>query len=1047
MVIHEPGDWLTESLRALAAQDYASLQILALITGTSENAGSREVLDIIETEIPQAVVRFLGSNPGYAAACNSVLQLVQGDSGFFCFLHDDVALAPDAITCMVDELYRSNAGAVGPKMVHWDNPKMIQSVGIAVDRFGVQLPYADDGELDQEQHDAVQDVFVLPSSCLLVRADLFRTVGGFDADLHSSGIDLDLCWRLHTTGARVVVVPSAVVRHRESMLDRSAEEWFVYSDTDVESTRVRTSVSLSSRAQLPFILIETVLLTIARGVLLLSTGRASRAWAEVRAVLTLPFGTGEIKRRRDAAQEYRSVDGDEIRALQLRGTSHLASYFRRRARRAGLAQSQLPSDVREAAPRGSYVLWTVLILMLVIGSRSLLLHGSVSVGQMVPFSSSVRDLLSSYSSGWWGAGFGQVSSSPTGIALTAVAGVSTLGNMGLANTMMIVALPLVGWLGAWRFASVMGTRGARIASAATYAAVPLGYASIASGRWGTLLVYALAPWMLHLLRMLVGHADINDSRPKESMVFVAPSVWRRWFATLVLLVAITFAFEPGIVIVLPLIAGVIGVTTVAQGLHIRWAGRWFGITSLALVSGIALNLPWAGTYVRSGWWEALSGAPVDAGRNIGLWGLVRFAVGGFSLSLLSVGLYAAVVGALFLVRGARATWSLRGASLVVIGLLIAVLDDSAVLPVHLAEPGLMLVPVALGIAISAGAMGASLALDLNRGRLSWRQPFGALVGIAFAVGLFPAAVNSINGSWNQPSLALPQLLAQLPDAQTAGNYRTLFIGDSRVLPGAPINFGWGISYSVVNGATPAIDEYWETPPTRARDNAVAAMYGIVRGQTARAGRLLAPLSVRYIVVPIVDGGQSTRSNPIAEPPGLVEALSRQLDLRRQFASPDLVVFENTAWVPVKSVLTPAGAESSKLAGATSMIATNISGAVSLPASDRPNATVASDVVAGTLHLAVPYTSRWSVTVDGVAVPARPAFGLTTAFDIAAPGRAVVTYKTTAVHTVLVVLQFVAWCLLIFVAMSRKKFSFRRRQPVVAVVADQPAIVLPDGELP
>jgi GT2 family glycosyltransferase len=1044
MVIHEPGDWLTESLRALAAQDYASLQVLALLTGTSENAGSRDILDIVETELPQAVVRYLGSNPGYAAACNTVLQLVQGDSGFFCFLHDDVALAPDAITCLVDELYRSNAGAVGPKIVHWDNPKMIQSVGIAVDRFGVELPYADDGELDQEQHDAVQDVFVLPGSCLLVRADLFRTVGGFDASIHSSGNDLDLCWRLHTTGARVVVVPSAVARHRESMLDRTAEEWFVYSDTDVESTRVRTSVSLSSRAQLPVILIETVLLTIARGVLLLSTGRASRAWAELRAVLTLPFGVGEIKRRRDAVHEYRLVDGDEVRALQLRGTSHLASYFRRRARRAGLAQSQLPSDVKEAPPRGSYVLWTALVLMLMIGSRSLLLNGSVSVGQMVPFSSSVRDVVSSYASGWWGAGFGQVSALPTGIALTAVAGVAALGNMGLANTLMIVLLPFIGWLGAWRFASVMGTRGARIASAAAYAAVPLGYASIAAGRWGTLLVYAVAPWMLHLLRMLVGHADINDSRPKETMVLVDPFVWRRWFATLVLLVAVAFAFEPGIVIVLPLIAGIIAVTTLAQGLHIRWAGRWMGISSLALLSGIALNLPWAGTYVRNGWWEALSGAPVDSGRDIGLWGLVRFAVGGFTLSLLSVGLYAAVIGALFLVRGARATWTLRGASLVVIGMLLAVLDDSALLPVHVAEPGLMLVPVALGIAISAGAMGASLALDLNRGRLSWRQPLGALVGLAFAVGLFPAAVNSINGSWNQPSLALPQLLAQLPDAQTAGNYRTLFIGDSRVLPGAPVNFGWGISYSVVNGATPAVDEYWETPPTRTRDNAVAAMYGIVRGQTSRAGRLLAPLSVRYIVVPIIDGGQSTRSDPIAEPAGLVEALSRQLDLRRQFASPDLVVFENTAWVPVKSVLTAAGSESSKLAGATSMIATNISGAVSLPASERSDATVAADVASGTLHLAVPFTSRWNVAVDGVDVPARPAFGLTTAYDIAAPGRAVVSFKTTSVQTVLVLIQFVAWCLVIFIALSRRKYSFRRTQPVVAVVSGDPAIVLPDG---
>jgi hypothetical protein len=318
------------------------------------------------------------------------------------------------------------------------------------------------------------------------------------------------------------------------------------------------------------------------------------------------------------------------------------------------------------------------------------------------------------------------------------------------------------------------------------------------------------------------------------------------------------------------------------------------------------------------------------------------------------------------------------------------------------------------------------------------------VGIAFAVGLFPTAVNSINGSWNQPSLALPQLLAQLPDAQTAGNYRTLFIGDSRVLPGAPINFGWGIGYSVVNGATPSVDEYWETPPTRARDNAVAAMYGIVRGQTSRAGRLLAPLSVRYIVVPIIDGGQSTRSNPIAEPAGLVEALSRQLDLRRQFASPDLVVFENTAWVPVRSVLTAAGAESSKLAGATSMIATNIGGATALPSVDRSDAAASADVAAGTVHLAVPFTSRWQLTVNGASIPARPAFGLTTAFDVVTPGPATVSYQSTRLHTLLVLIQFVAWLALIFIATSRRKYSLRRSQAVPAVVVDEPAIVLNDG---
>jgi hypothetical protein len=503
-------------------------------------------------------------------------------------------------------MHRSNAGVVGPKIVHWENSQMIQSVGIAVDRFGVELPFADDGELDQEQHDSVQDVFVVPSSCVMVRADLFRTVGGFNADLSTVGADLDFCWRAHASGSRVVVVPSAVVRHRESMNIRLTDEERDEVSAESERMRLRTVVALTSISQLPITMVQLVAFTLARFILLATTGRIRRAVVEAQAVATLPFALGDIRERRNALSEYRHVDGDEIRALQLRGSSFVTAWSRQRARRAGLAQANASTEVREAAPRGAYVLWTILAAIILVGSRSLLLHGVVAVGQMNPFGASVRELVSSYASGWWGAGFGQVSALPTGMALTAVASVVTLGNVGLLHTLVVVLLPLVGWLGMWRFASVMGTRAARIAAVVTYGAVPLPYASIASGRWGAMLLYALLPWMVHLSRMLVGLADLSDVREGEPLVMVSPTVWRRWFASLTLLVAVAFAFEPSIVLVLPFVGIVLAVSSLAHGLKLRWVARWIVIIGAATLSGVAMNLPWAGTYVRSGWWEALT---------------------------------------------------------------------------------------------------------------------------------------------------------------------------------------------------------------------------------------------------------------------------------------------------------------------------------------------------------------------------------------------------------------------------------------------------------
>ena len=1029
MVVHEKGEWLAESLQGLAGQNYNALQSLVLVTGAEDDPISREILDVVATNLPSAVVRFLGGNPGFGAACNSVLNLVDGNSGLFCFLHDDVALAPDAINCLVEELYRSNAGAVGPKLVYWDDPRMIQSVGIAVDRFGNSLPIADDGELDQEQHDAVQDVFVVSSACIMVRADLFATIKGYNPELPVAGVDLDFCWRLHSTAARVMVVPSAVGRHRESSSQSVNNAGDVDHFLENEIVRVRTVASLTSATQLLATLVQMFVLTLSRFFILMATGRVRRAVDEMRGLLLLPFGVVGIRERRDAISKHRQVSGDEVRALQLPGNAYVANFLRRRAAQAGQVQSRSAGQLREATPRSAYWLWGILATIFLVGSRDLFMNGVVPVGQMAPITASASELVRSYTSGWWGAGFGQVSAVPTGIAILATSAMTTLGNMGLLHTLLVALLPLAGWLGVWRFASVLGTRAARIAATAAYAAVPLPYAAISSGRWSALLMYATLPWMVHLLRMLVGHADLDEELSEELMAVAPTALWRKWFACLVLLVGTVIAFEPSVVLVVPLVAIIFTVVSVVHGTKVKWAARWVVVTAAVIVSGVVLNLPWAGTYIRSGWWEAITGAPVESGRNIGLIGLATFNVGGFVLSSVTVTLYAVVIGAVLLVHGVRSGWVLRGASLVAFGLAVAMLDDSALLPVHLPEPAILLVPVAFGIAICAGAMGAALVVDLRRARFGWRQPISAIVALAFAVGLVPVSVNAINGSWSQPSLALPQLLAQLPDAQSSGEYRTMFIGDTRVLPGASLNFGWGISYSVVNGAAPTLEEIWETPPTRARDNAVAALYGIVRGQTARAGRLLAPLSVRFIVVPIIDGGQSTRGDPIAAPRGLIDSLSRQLDLRRLYASPDLVIFENASWVPVRSMLTASGAASSQLAGATSMIATDISGATPLPTQTRPEGAIEADVKPGTIHLAVPFSTHWKLTMNGNKIEARPAFGLTNAYDVASAGHIRLAFESSRVHSLSVLLQFAAWCVVAFFALVRPRRQSRRNSAV------------------
>ena len=219
-----PRPWFEETLGSLAEQDYPNLNTLFLARRRARSTRPATTSrGCITARLPDAYVRELGANPGFGAAANEVLRLVEGDNGFFCFCHDDVALEPDTIRALVEELYRSNAGIVGPKLVSWDDAGLLQHVGLGLDRFGEVDPIIEPGEYDQEQHDAVSDVFVLPSACLLVRADLFRALGGFDPAISFHGDDVDLCWRAHLSGARVVVAPQARVRHREELTVRRPE--------------------------------------------------------------------------------------------------------------------------------------------------------------------------------------------------------------------------------------------------------------------------------------------------------------------------------------------------------------------------------------------------------------------------------------------------------------------------------------------------------------------------------------------------------------------------------------------------------------------------------------------------------------------------------------------------------------------------------------------------------------------------------------------------------------------------------------------------------
>ena len=197
-----PASGSSAALASLAAQDYPALSVLVL-----DNARRRRpdrpdrgrAADRVRAPAPREPS---ASRPRPTRRCSTV----EGAT-FLLFCHDDVVLDPDAVRVMVEEAYRSNAGIVGPKLVDYDHPEVLLEVGMTVDHYGVPFSAIEPGEIDQEQHDGVRDVFFVSHAAMLVRADLFRELGGFDVDTAPGSDDIDLCWRARLAGARVLVAP------------------------------------------------------------------------------------------------------------------------------------------------------------------------------------------------------------------------------------------------------------------------------------------------------------------------------------------------------------------------------------------------------------------------------------------------------------------------------------------------------------------------------------------------------------------------------------------------------------------------------------------------------------------------------------------------------------------------------------------------------------------------------------------------------------------------------------------------------------------------
>ncbi len=739
-VVHgrDPGH-LPAVLAALAAQTRRPDVVVGVDAGDGAEAG--ELVGAVLRAHADDVLRL---DPGATVADAVTAALVhrgvadlrpgEGTSGdephdgtdWVWVLDDRDAPSMRALERLLDRVQRSdNVRVVGTKHRGGPDGSVLLDAGFTTTRAGRRLSRVDAGEVDQGQRDATSDVLAVGLTGMLVRADVWQSLGGPDAALLApgrTGAEVDLCRRARLAGHRVEVVPGAVLVRPDDPDD--PDDPGGTQDTGTATDRRSTAHLRLTGARLvalPFVALQLLLGALGRVLLGLAAKepRAGlRAAGQVLAALLRPDLVGRARR---SARRTRVVPPAQLQPLlaDRRETWrwHRDRWQRTRpggsaggaptARRA-LVDTLAQPDDRVAPPSAVGRAVVPLVLAGVLAAASALAlwrlvgSGTVSSAALPAAPGTVGALVDALAADWVPFGLGSPGAADP--ALWPLLALSVpFTSPALALVVLLAAAPPVAALAAWWGAGAL-TRSPwwRALAALAWAAAPVLLLSASAGRYGAVLAHLALP----LAARLLAHAAVTPHRRLS---------WA-WSAGAALALVPVVTGAP--VLLLP--AAVAGL--VAAIGSVRLAPALVAVPSAALLLptlGEAVRLPavllaapgTAAPAVAPQAWQVLLGWPVDpasaavldlpapallaAGAVPALLALVALAVcwrptpRGLAvrtgLAIAALGTALAVLGSAAVVGlgpdGLPVTGSAApGASLTVLGLLVAGLAGLGVVP-------------------------------------------------------------------------------------------------------------------------------------------------------------------------------------------------------------------------------------------------------------------------------------------------------------------------------------------------------------------------------
>ena len=184
----------------------------------ADNGSTDSSLEYVAETFPEVEIVRLDRNYGFAEGYNRALQEIEAE--YYVLLNSDVEVTEGWCEKLVEALDADpQMAAVAPKLLADTDRERFEYAGASggfIDILG--YPFCrgrilSTTELDEGQYDDPREVFWASGAAFACRADVFKSEGGFDGEFFAHMEEIDLCWRMQSSGYRIGIEPRAKVYH------------------------------------------------------------------------------------------------------------------------------------------------------------------------------------------------------------------------------------------------------------------------------------------------------------------------------------------------------------------------------------------------------------------------------------------------------------------------------------------------------------------------------------------------------------------------------------------------------------------------------------------------------------------------------------------------------------------------------------------------------------------------------------------------------------------------------------------------------------------